>query len=411
MQISVTQSDWDALRFLWWPDGNLDASPKIYNMTRHVFGLTSSPGCATFALRKTAEDFGSQYSDATSRTVGRDFYVDDLLASLPSIDEAASLAHEVKALVRRGGFNLTKWTSNVPSAISHLATEDLRPSSGLVPLYSPRERALGLRWHTGSDEFTFEAEIPDRPSTKRGMLSAVSSIYDPLGLVAPMVLCPKLLLQELSRIRTGWDDPVSPLLLSRWNNWLASLDALRTINYPRCFTFFGQQAHRQLHVFSDSSEYAYGACAYLRCSLGDQTAVTLIMGKSRLAPMHQVTIPRLELAAAALASQMRNQILDYLDIEVHQVVMWSDSQVTLGYINNRSRRFKTYVANRLAIVHENSDVSEWRYVPTKANPADLASRGFSASDEVSLKLWQHGPEFLLRGAVILASSRSESQQR
>jgi hypothetical protein len=101
MQISVTQSDWDALRFLWWPDGNLDASPKIYNMTRHVFGLTSSPGCATFALRKTAEDFGSQYSDATSRTVGRDFYVNDLLASLPSIDEAASLAHEVKALVRR----------------------------------------------------------------------------------------------------------------------------------------------------------------------------------------------------------------------------------------------------------------------------------------------------------------------
>ena len=395
MQIAVTPRDRSALHFLWWPEGDLSRPPEIHHMTRHVFGLTSSPACATFALQRTAKDFGSSYMDLATKTVNRNFYVDDLLTSLPSIKEASKLATDLKQMVRQGGFNLTKWTSNEPAAIRHMMPDDLRSSSGLVPLYSPAERALGLQWHTDSDVFSFDARIPERPCTKRGILSAVSSIYDPLGLISPMILAPKLLLQELSRHKVSWDDPIPPNMKTKWEAWLESAEALCQLKFSRCFTSIKAPAERQLHIFCDASELGYGACAYLRCQSEGEITVSLVLGKARLAPMHQVSIPRLELAAAALASQVRKQVMDQLDVTVDRIFMWTDSMIALGYIRNRNRRFKTYVANRLAIVHENSDIDDWRHVPSAENPADLASRGITASNSDEVAFWQQGPAFLL----------------
>ena len=396
MQIKVAHKDLGALRFLWWPDGDVEKDPEEFCMTRHVFGLTSSPSCAAYALKRTADDMAAGIAAAAVRAAQRDFYVDDLLTSVPTCAEAKSLVDDVKELVRRGGFNLTKWTSNRSQVVKHLHPDDLRSSSGLVPLYSPHERALGLQWRTDSDTFGFDAQLPDRPCTKRGILAAVASLFDPLGLEAPMTLRPKLLLQALFRDRVGWDDPVQPQYAQQWREWCMTLDDLRNLIFPRCYASGDSVAKRQLHLFCDASERGYGACAYLRTVIDDAVTTNLVMGKSRLAPLQQVTIPRLELAAAVVACQLRRQIMEHLDLQIDDVIMWTDSHIAIGYINNRKRRFKTYVANRLAIIHDHSNAHEWRHVPSKMNPADLASRGMEASDTEAVRFWQQGPSFLMR---------------
>ncbi len=122
------------------------------------------------------------------------------------------------------------------------------------------------------------------------------------------------------------------------------------------------------------------------------------MGKSRVTPLKTVTIPRLELTAATLAVKVDKQIRDELDLPINRVIFWTDSTIVLRYIRNKSKRFQTFVANRLQIIHDASSPHQWRHVPTKLNPADLASRGLSVGsknqDQRNLKLWFHGPDFL-----------------
>ena len=122
------------------------------------------------------------------------------------------------------------------------------------------------------------------------------------------------------------------------------------------------------------------------------------MGKSRVTPLKTVTIPRLELTAATLAVKVDKQIRDELDLPVFRVIFWTDSTIVLRYIRNKSKRFQTFVANRPQIIHDASSPHQWRHVPTKLNPADLASRGLSVGsknqDQRNLKLWFRGPDFL-----------------
>ena len=152
----------------------------------------------------------------------------------------------------------------------------------------------------------------------------------------------------------------------------------------------------QLHVFADASEAAYSAVAYLRREVsapggGTERFVTFLMGKSLVNPVRFVSVPRLELAAAVLAVRVRKVLERELDTVFDSVHMWTDSMVVLGCVRNRSTRFKTYVANRLAYIHDGSDVAEWSYVPTDENPADIGSRGCAPT---GLGLWLSGPEFL-----------------
>ena len=126
-------------------------------------------------------------------------------------------------------------------------------------------------------------------------------------------------------------------------------------------------------------------------------SVDLILGKSRLAPIKQLSIPRLELSAAVVACKLKDMIKEVMDLNIESFTFWTDSTIVLGYIRNVSKRFKTFVANRLSLIHEKSEVGQWRHVPGSLNPADLASRGINAEDDTKLKVWINGPEFLLLG--------------
>lgn len=239
--------------------------------------------------------------------------------------------------------------------------------------------------------------MSERPATRRGVLSAVSSIFDPPGLLSPFVLEGKRILQELCKQRTSWDEKIPDNLLPRWEKWQRNLPLLNALQLRRCYKpqVFGKIKTVELHNFSDASSYGYGQCSYLRL-VDDQNRIycTLVMAKSRVAPLKPITIPRLELTAALVSAKIGDFLQKELEYDEMKIFYWTDSKVVLGYIANDARRFHVFVSNRVQQIRDLTSPSQWRYVDTKSNPADFASRGMSAEDIISRTEWWNGPKYL-----------------
>ncbi|XP_028394892.1 uncharacterized protein LOC114519037 [Dendronephthya gigantea] len=396
-QVRVPSSDCDALRFLWWPDGDLSKDPEEYEMRVHLFGGASSPSCANFALKRTAKDNQAEFDPKVIETVERNFYVDDCLKSVSEEEEAVNLSQQLRELLARGGFKLTKWLSNsrrvveaIPESERASIVKNLDFNCWSV------ERALGTQWNISSDQFGFSIVIKDRPPSRRGILSIISSVYDPLGFAAPFVFQAKLILQDLCRMKLGWDEEIPEEHLNRWRSWLEELPKLEQLVVDRCFKSqdHGEIKTIQLHHFADASQHGYGAVSYLRIEdEGNQVKCSFVMGKSRLAPIKPLTIPRMELSAAVVATKLDGMCRRELSLRINQSFFWTDSTCVLRYIENEDKRFQTFVANRVAAIHNSSSPSQWHYVNTELNPADDASRGVQPD---ALERWINGPTFLLK---------------
>ena len=261
----------------------------------------------------------------------------------------------------------------------------------------PLERALGVYWDAQTDTFKFKALQAYKPSTKRGMLSVVSSLFDPLGFLSPFVFTAKILLQELWRQKLSWDQEIPEPYSSLWQKWLQELPCVTTIEIPRCYKAQcpSAQATVQLHNFSDASRHGYAAVSYLRF-IDEQGVIhcSFVMGKTRNAPIKEWTIPRLELQATVLAVRLSNSILKELDLRVNEIFFWSDSMTSLQYIKNQTKRFQTFVANRVAEIHESTTPEQWHHVPGTMNPADEGSRGVAIKHFQPGCRWWSGPSFL-----------------
>ncbi|KAL0961640.1 hypothetical protein UPYG_G00353580 [Umbra pygmaea] len=198
------------LWFLWWEDGELETEPQEYQMAVHLFGVVSSPGCANFGLKYLARQHKEEYSSA-SAFVEKHFYVDDGLISVPSIEEAKELIAEARELCKRGGLRLHQFNSNKRSVLDSVDPTERAVTSEPLNLdlnAAPAERALGIQWSLEHDTFSFNVNPQTRPSTCRGILSVIASLYDPVGFVAPFILTGKYILQELCHRGIGWDDPL-----------------------------------------------------------------------------------------------------------------------------------------------------------------------------------------------------------
>jgi hypothetical protein len=262
----------------------------------------------------------------------------------------------------------------------------------------PVERMLGVQLCVQSDVFKFKIILKDRPLTRRGILSTVSSVYDPLGMLAPVVLTAKRILQELCREKTGWDDVIPDSIVKEWMSWIQELHNLEDFKVNRCFkpTNFGAVTSAQLHHFADACQDGYETVSYLLLHDNHgQTHCAFVMGKARVAPLKPVTIPRMELTAATMASRMDTILRKELQMELAESTFWTDSTSVLKYIKNRTTRFRTFVANRVTEIAKASDEHQWRYVNTNANPADMASRGLKLKAFLKKEMWVCGPPFIL----------------
>ena len=396
-QVRVPPEFQTYLKFLWWPNGDLTKSPEDYQMCVHLFGAISSPSCANFALRQTVVE-GVPVSNHAREVICENFYVDDMLASEDKVSSCVEIIREASSLCSSAGFNLTKFTSNSKEVLDSVASDKRAVQDSIVLGKSElTERALGVHWWLESDTLGFRIKLQDTPLTRRGILSTVSSIYDPLGIAGPFLLEGRKILQSITTLKDGWDAKVPADLAALWSRWRSRLPELQRISVPRCYkpVWFGDVIQSSLHMFSDASEIGYGVASYLRQvdSLGN-VSVSLVLGKSRVTPTKPVTIPRLELTACSVSVKLGAMIKEELKIPDLQDYYLTDSTISLGYIYNETRRFRVFVANRAQTIRSYTSKEQWRHVESGLNPADHASRGISVNDEHAVNQWINGPEFL-----------------
>ena len=396
-QVLVTERDRDALRFLWW-ENELSDVITTYRMTAHLFGGVWSPSVASFAVKRTASMAASRYEGETVKTVLNNFYVDDCLKSVRDDETAVRLVGQLRNLLAEGGFRLTKWVSNSREVLRSIPESERAKGIKSLDLeydYLPMERALGLLWDVETDTYQYNTMAKAKPVTKRGILSVLCSVYDPLGFVSPFIMLAKMIFQSLCQKKLDWDDAIGEEEALQWGRWKQSLVHLQKFAIPRCVQPQDQVVSRQLHHFSDASGRAYGSATYLRTVTGaGQIYCALLMSKGRLTPLKTMTIPRLELTAAVLSTQLDKTARRELELEFHSSTFWTDSMIVLHYIHNLDARYQTFVANRLEKIRDLSDPGQWRHVRSEVNPADIISRGAAAESLVTEHMWTKGPNFL-----------------
>lgn len=401
-QVNVKKEHQDFLRFLWWPNGKFFEEPIDCKMRVHLFGAVSSPSCANFALKTAALQFREKYGKEASSVLQRNFYVDDMLKSTPTVKESLNLLSNVQKMCSEAGFHLEKIGSTSREVIDNVLCKDRMKGIQSLQLTHdslPIERVLGVSWCIENDHFNFRIVLQDKPLTRRGILSTVGSIYDPIGFAGPVMLSAKRVLQEICYEKRGWDDAISEEHRALWSRWRLELPSLEKVTISRCFfpPSFGEIKEVTLHHFCDASTIGYGQCSYLRFeNIHKHFHCSFVMGKCRVAPLKAITIPRLELVAATTSARVSRLINKELEIVPAKEVFWTDSMIVLGYISNATKPFQTFVANRVQTILENSKVEQWNYVPSESNPADLASRGMKASELSSESPWIMGPSFLWR---------------
>ena len=361
MQVRVKPVDQPFLRFLWWTDDDPTKSPKKYQLTVHCFGLTRSPSVAGYALRRTAEDNRSQSSTEAKQVVYRNIYVEDVLISVADSKRAVVLVKELDSLLGSAGFELAKLSSNRPEVLEALPAVRLVPCLNEIRLYEneiPGHRAVGLVWHPPSDVLGVKVAELAHPCTRRGLLSPIMSIFDPLGIISPFLLPLKLLLQRLTKSGLGWDAKIPEAEKLTWEKFLRALPKLGSISISRCFPGLTQSTKNQLHVFSDPSNAGISAVCYLRTFVDGICRASFIMGKSRVAPVKPLSTPPMELSAAVIAVRLARFVLRELDVSFDGTVFWSDSTTVLGYLHNTSKRRPIFETNRIKLIGELSTVHQ-----------------------------------------------------
>ena len=395
-QFMVSPKDKDLLRFLWWENGDLSSDPVDHRMRVHLFGATSSPGVATYGLRKIASDHAERHAVEASQFVHNDFYVDDGVTSVGSVSSACTLFKETQSLLAEGALKCHKVMSNSNEVLEGVPEGDRATLSD-----SKLHKTLGVMWNVETDMLHFPLELDSGLLTRRSLLSNLSKIFDPLGVIAPLLHQGKMLLHEMCKDRYDWDQVVSGDLLKKCERWCDSMGGIGEVVIPRHICS-GESMHSvELHHFADACSTGYAACSYLRF-VDEQGVchVSFLYGKCRVVPMKPVlNIPRLELMAAVLSVQLATKLRKELPLQFTEY-FWSDSMVVLRYIKNTAARFHVFVANRVQRIHDGSRPGDWFHVNSSDNPADDGSRG------VWSQRWLQGPEFLYNPEFVAHQSSS-----
>lgn len=395
-QIAVHETQWNFQRILWRPS---DISPiQDYAITCVVWGLTSASYNAVRSLRQCALDHADQYPLASAATL-TNFYVDDLLSGTDNFDELALLRKQLIEMLALGGFPLDKWATNHPllaAQLGHNSEEErsLDDGSGVLGMmWSPSTDCLSLRLSN------FPA-FNESKLTKRQLISHVAQVYDPTGLFAPILVIGKLIIQDVWRLDLDWDALVPADIVKRYADFHSNVIQMSTLKITRWLQY-SQGVQSELHVFSDASECAFGACAYLRTIDTDGVVqCRLIQSRNRVAPVKTQTIPRLELMGAQVAVELWQHVSRACGFESLKTTFWTDSMIVLRWLRRDLRSLKPFVANRVATILRTSSIPQWRHVPGISNPADLLSRGSTVAQLQSSTLWWNGPQWLLSSTAL-----------
>ncbi|XP_055944365.1 uncharacterized protein LOC129975327 [Argiope bruennichi] len=383
--INIDESQRNLQRILWKEGANEPV--KTYQLNTVTYGTVTAPYLAMRTLKQISIDEGKNFPSAAS-VLCHDFYMDDVLSGASTLEETKTLQHELVGILKTAQMSLHKWCGNTSELI--LATEKEYELSS-----TDETKTLGIAWKAKTDCFTFKVDLQHNAHpTKRSVLSIIARLFDPLGLLGPVITKAKIFMQQLWLLKIDWGEMLPEKEASEWQEFVTSLRNLNDINIERCIVIPNAEVN-ELHGFCDASEKAYGAAIYARTvDSAGKVKVKLIASKSRVSPIKQVTIPRLELCSAVLLTKLMQKVKNALKMDITPVSYYSDSTIVLSWMRKESRDLKTFVANRVATIQESTEMNQWHHVPSEQNPADVISRGLDPTRMQQSDLWWFGPTFL-----------------
>lgn len=366
---------------------------RVFQFNSVTFGLRSSPYLAMRTVRQLANDERERFPHAAN-VATRELYMDDLTTSVATLDEGIRLSRELIEMFNSGGFKLVKWASNSIEMLANV------PESYRAPIEftdNDNLKVLGLKWLPVADVFTFSTSATDKGCSKRAILSTVARLFDILGLVAPVILCAKLLIQELWLAKVGWDDEPSESIVNKFNQIKDELPLLERLRIPRHLSV-AKGCTVNLLAFGDASQKAYGCVIYLHVTQSNGNVdINIVSAKSRVAPLKTISLARLELCAALLLSELLKHVhSSYNDrYKIDNVFAFSDSTIALSWIHSSPHRWQQFVANRVNKIHENLSPDRFFHINGGENPSDCVSRGLLPSQIIDHPLWWRGPSWAL----------------
>ena len=395
LMIHIAEKDRDSLRFLWFEDPfSCDSKPIHFRFSRLVFGLRPAPAILGAVIAHHLDKIEAR-DPQSAELLRESLYVDDLVARVDSAEEGIQFYHRSKQIMLEAGMNLRKWQLSSPSLFQQIllaegecdstqaVTQEDDLGNSQIKTFESNDshvqasKLLGLLWDSRNDCFRYEFTAllqlaKDIPPSKRALLCISAKIFDPLGFLSPFVIQLKV----------------------QWKKTLSDMQSLNYIKIPRYYHGLSDKpVNVELHGFSDASISTYAAVLYMRtCFENGEIDVRIIASKTKVTPIKQQTIPRLELMAALLLSQLVSNTTRVLSFK-GSIHCWTDSTCVLYWIQN-NKPWKQFVSHRVQEIHKLTDKCIWRHCPGVMNPADLPSRGITALELVSSRLWWHGPAFL-----------------
>uniref|UniRef100_A0A0M3IF98 Integrase catalytic domain-containing protein n=1 Tax=Ascaris lumbricoides TaxID=6252 RepID=A0A0M3IF98_ASCLU len=369
-----------------------------YRFTRVAFGVVASPfllgATLRFHLDKVAREAKEQDKEKAERSralteqIKENTYVDNVVLSAETPKEAVETYHAAKTIFDKASMNLRQWASNDTYVTSQFQETDLMPEG--------TTNVLGLGWDRQEDTLTVRLAVKDRNEdvvlTKRRVLSHLSANFDPLGLIAPVLLKGKLFFQTLWKEGYQWDEILKPEHRVSWTNIVTNWKEYHTFVTERRVIRSGSKG-LQLHAFVDASQHAFAAAIYLRSEGTRKIESHLVFSKTRLSPLRDISIPRLELMACVIGVRALTYVEKQLKVAIEKKVLWSDSKCALAWISS-SRALPIFVANRVQELNKQDGIV-YRHVGGKENPADLASRGVNPKALANNNIWWKGPDWLV----------------
>ncbi|MBV2113425.1 MAG: aspartyl protease family protein [Candidatus Thiodiazotropha sp. (ex Ctena orbiculata)] len=390
LQIGLNENAKDVTRFFWIRDincPNIENNIQVYRFCRVPFGIISSP----FLLSATLNHHLDSFKSCIAENIRNNIYVDNVITGTDTVSAAVKFYKEAKQIFTKASMNLRDWTSNSPQVLAEIPVTDKAQGETM--------KVLGLTWSIRDDTLSLKLSNLDSVSllSKRMILKQIASVYDPLGLFNPVTLRGKLFLQNLWNKKYSWDDKLPKEEREQWNVIKGELKVLTTCKFPRHVGLNQtDDITYRLLGFCDASKQAYAAVIYLHQSTKDFCKTDIVFSKLRLAPNKEITIPRLELLAALIGTRCIQFVAAQLQLPIVQKHLWIDSQCVLSWICN-NKLLTQFVENRVAEIKKHNDIT-FHYIPSKENPADIASRGVDIDSLLNSNLWWTGPEWLTQSS-------------
>ena len=390
-QILLRPADRDYTRFIWTKNPDNPEEFVVYRFNRIPFGL----GPSGFILNATLRYHILKHSNLDKQIaekLSESYYADNLIFGFYHDDDSSlDILNQIHNMHENVSMPLNKYCSNsslLRSEFKHLETnwEDKKVES-----------LLGLNWDFHEDTISFKlenlltalqiykVENPPLP-TKRQILSHMSTLFDPMGYLVPILLFAKILFQQLCIDNLGWDSQISELQFNSFLKWISLVDQVSEIKLKRCcLTSYTPKVKFGLRGYCDASKDAYAACIYLVIFQDDNiVSGNLLICKGRISPIKKLSIPKLELLAGLLLARLMKTVTSLLvDINIEIIEYYSDSTTVLHWINGRVKDWNAFVVRKINEINENSIASQWGYVPTLLNKADIPSRGISSIDQIN----------------------------